>query len=175
MWTGTDYLGEANLEWPTIGSTPGIMDALGTVKPLGYSWQTVWRAPTTTPPSTGTAATQIVLTADRSTVLTDWNDISFVRAAISDAEGNLVTSSSSPVTFAISGPGAIVAVDSASMTEETFRGNVRNAYEGLAFALVQATGAGTITVTASSTGLTGSSVTVVASSGTFVPCSGTCD
>jgi beta-galactosidase len=79
------------------------------------------------------------------------------------------------VTFAITGPGTIVAVDSGSMTQETFRGNVRNAYKGLAFALVQATGAGTITVTASAAGLTGGSATVEATEGTFAPCSGTCD
>ena len=66
------------------------------------------------------------------------------------------------------------AVDSGSQTEETFRGNVRNAFQGLSFALIQATGRGAITVTASATGLAGSSVTVQASAGTFVPCSGTC-
>jgi beta-galactosidase len=68
-----------------------------------------------------------------------------------------------------------VAVDSASMTNETFRGKVRDAYEGVAYALVQATGPGAITVTGSATGLTGSSATIQASTGTFVPCSGTCD
>jgi beta-galactosidase len=175
IWTGTDYLGEANLEWPTIGSTAGLIDALGTVKASGYTWQGIWGAPKTMPASTGTDATQIVLTADHPTVLTDWNDISFVKAAISDASGNVVISSSTPVTFAITGPGTVAAVDSASMTQETFRGNVRNAYQGLAFALVQATGAGTITLTASAAGLTSSSVTVLATTGTFVPCSGTCD
>jgi hypothetical protein len=56
-----------------------------------------------------------------------------------------------------------------------FRGNVRNAYAGLAFAIVQATGTGTITVTASASGLTSGSATVQATAGTFVPCSGTCD
>ena len=86
-----------------------------------------------------------------------------------------MTSSSAAVTFAVSGPGTIIAVDSGSVTQETFRGNVRNAYQGLAFAIVQATGAGTITVTASSGGLTAASATIQASTGTFVPCSGTCD
>ncbi len=86
-----------------------------------------------------------------------------------------MTTSSTPVTFAITGPGTIVAVDSGSMTQETFRGTVRNAYLGLAYALVQATAAGTITVTASATGLTGATATVTATAGTFVPCSGTCD
>ena len=58
------------------------------------------------------------------------------------------------------------------MTNETFRGKVRNAYQGIAYALVQATGPGTITVTASATGLTGSSATIQASAGTANAMSG---
>jgi beta-galactosidase len=176
IWTGTDYLGEVTevTDWPLIGSSAGLIDAVGTVKTSGYTWQGIWGAPKTSPAPTGTGATKIVLTPDHAAIVTDWNDISYVEAAISNAAGAIV-SSSTPVTFAITGPGMIVAVDSGSMTEETFRGTVRNAYEGLAFALVQATGAGTITVTASATGLTGSSATIAASAGTFVPCSGTCD
>jgi beta-galactosidase len=174
MWTGTDYLGEAPGEWPTIGSSAGLIDSLGTVQNDGYTWQGIWGAPKTAPPPAGTTATQVVLTADHTTIVTDWNDVSFVKAAISDANGHVV-SSATPVTFAITGPGTILAVDSASMTNETFRGNVRNAYKGLAFALVQATAAGTITVTASAAGLTGGKATVQGTVGTFVPCSGTCD
>jgi beta-galactosidase len=175
MWTGVDYLGEADQAWPKIGNTSGIMDELGGVKTLGYQWQAIWGAPKTAPPATGTTATQVVLTADHAAIMTDWNDISFVKATVADAAGNVVTGSSAAITFAIAGQGNIVAVDSASMTNETFRGKVRNAYEGVAYALVQATGPGAITVTASAAGLTGSSATIQASSGTFVPCSGTCD
>jgi beta-galactosidase len=175
MWTGTDYLGEANDAWPNIGNTSGIIDSLGNVKTLGFSWQAIWGAPKTTPPPTGTTATQIVLTADHTSIVTDWNDISFVKATIADAAGHVVTSAATPVTFAVTGPGTIVAVDSASMANETFRGNVRNAYEGIAYALVQATGPGSITVTASAAGLTGGTATIQASTGTFMPCSGTCD
>lgn len=175
IWTGVDYLGEADGEWPTVGSGAGIMDELGGVKSIGYSWQTVWGAPKTTPPATGTAAAKLVVTADHATVLTDLNDIAFVKATVSDSSGKLVTGSAAPITFAITGPGVIVAVDSASMTQATFRGNVRNAYQGIAYALVQATGSGTITVSASATGLTGGSASLQGSAGTFVPCSGTCD
>ena len=109
----------------------------------------------------------MVLTADHPTLLTDVNDMSFIKAVVPTA--------TAPVTFAITGPGTIVAVDSGSMTQETFRGNTRNAFGGVAYALVRATGAGTITVTASSAGLTDGTATVTASAGTFVPCSGTCD
>ena len=105
------------------------MDELGTPKTLGYSWQTTWGAPKTTAAPTGTGATKVVVTADHATLLTDLNDVSFIKAAISDASGAVV-SSTTPVTFAITGPGTIIAVDSASMTQETFRGNVRNAYAG---------------------------------------------
>jgi beta-galactosidase len=175
IWTGTDYLGEANGAWPTIGANGSLIDAVGTVQGSGYSWQGVWGAPKTSPAPTGTSASQIVLTADHPTLLTDWNDVSFVRAAISDSAKGVVTSSSAPVTFAITGPGVIEAVDSGSMVNATFRGNVRDAYKGLVFALVHATGAGTITVTASSSGLAGGTTTVQASEGTFVPCSGTCN
>jgi beta-galactosidase len=79
------------------------------------------------------------------------------------------------VTFAITGPGTIVAVDSGNRIEETFRGYTRNAFLGVSFALVQATGPGTITVTAKSGSLTGGTATVTATAGTFIPCSGTCD
>jgi beta-galactosidase len=175
IWTGTDYLGEANGAWPSIGANGSLIDAVGTVEGPGYSWQGVWGAPKTSPAPTGTAASQIVLTADHPTVLTDWNDVSFVQAAVSDRAKGVVTSSSAPVTFAITGPGVIEAVDSGSMNNATFRGNVRNAYKGLAFALVHATAAGTITLTASSAGLSAGTATVQASEGTFVPCSGSCD
>ncbi len=175
MWTGVDYLGESDGAWPQVGSSAGIMDELGTVKTLGYSWQKIWGAPTTTPPVTGTTASKVVLTPDRATVLADWNDVAFVAAAISDAAGHLVTSSASVVTFTIAGPGKIIAVDSGSMSQESFRGVTRKAFKGLAFAIVQATGSGAITVSAAVDGLTGASATLQGAAGTFVPCTGTCD
>jgi beta-galactosidase len=87
----------------------------------------------------------------------------------------VVTAASNPVTFSVTGPGTIVAVDSGSVNAESFRGNQRMAYQGLAFALVQATGPGAITVSASTAGLTSATAMITATAGTFVPCSGTCD
>jgi beta-galactosidase len=174
IWTAFDYLGEAAGLWPTIGSSTGVMDRVGTLKPIAYSFQGIWGTATTAP-ATGTAATQIALTADHTSLLTDPNDVSYIKATIADANGHVVTSSSNPVTFSLTGPGTIVAVDSGSVTSESFRGTQRNAFQGVCFAILQATGPGTITVTASTPGLTGASVTVQSSAGTFVPCSGTCD
>jgi beta-galactosidase len=179
IWTGVDYLGEEPLLWPLIGGggTAGLalMDALGAVSATGQAWQKVWGVPVTATPAAGTAASKLSVSADHTALTTDNNDIVYVKAAVSDTAGAVVTASTTPITFAVTGPGSIVAVDSASMVQETFRGNVRKAFNGLAYALVQATGPGAITVTASATGLTGGSATIMATSGTFVPCSGTCD
>jgi len=150
------------------------MDRMGTMKPIAYSFQTLWGT-TTTPPAAGTTATKIVLTPDHTSLLTDPNDIVYVKAAITDATGRVVTTAANPVTFSVTGPGTIVAVDSGSVNAESFRGTQRMAFQGLCFALIQASGAGTITINASAAGLTAASATVSASAGTFVPCSGTCN
>jgi beta-galactosidase len=166
MWTGVDYMGERDGGWPSIGGNGSLMDELGAVRPLGYQWSAIWGGPSKSAPPSGAKAGQVVLTADHPTLTTDVDDISFVKAEVSGT---------SAVTFAITGPGTIVAVDSGSMTQESFRGNTRNAFGGVAYALVQATGAGAITVTATSSGLTAGTATITATDGTFVPCSGTCD
>jgi beta-galactosidase len=167
MWTGVDYMGESDGKWPTFGGTGNhLMDEMGFVRPLGYQWAKIWGAPSQSAPPSGAVAGKIVLTADHPTLLNDLSDISFVKAEVS---------TDTSVTFKITGPGTIVAVDSGSMQQETFRGNTRNTNGGAAYAIVQATGAGTITVTASATGLTDGTATIEATEGTFVPCSGTCD
>ena len=167
MWTGVDYMGESDGKWPTMGGVGNhLMDEMGAVRPLGYQWAKIWGAPSQSAPPSAAVAGKIVLTADHPTLLNDLSDISFVKAEVS---------TDTSVTFKISGPGTIVAVDSGSQQQETFRGNVRNTSGGTAYAIVQATGAGTITVTASATGLTDGTATITASEGTWVPCSGTCD
>jgi beta-galactosidase len=175
VWTGAAYLGEADGLWPDAESGFGLMDAVGTVRPIGYAWQSTWGAPHTSPPPTGASASQVVLTPDHSTVSTDTDDISYVRATVADATGRVVTSSSAPITFSITGPGVIVAVDSGSPAQETFRGNTRKAYQGIAYALVRATGPGAITVTATAGGLTTGRTALTGTTAPFVPCSGSCD
>ena len=167
MWTGVDYMGEQNGGWPNIGGAGGhLMDETGAVRAIGYQWAKIWGAPSTSAPPSGAAAGKVVLTADHDTLLNDVDDVSFVKA---------VVSSDTSVTFAITGPGTIVAVDSGSQTQESFRGLSRNTFGGAAYAIVQATGAGTITMTAKAAGLTDGTATITATEGTWVPCSGTCD
>jgi beta-galactosidase len=175
LWTGAAYLGEADGLWPNAESSFGLIDGVGTVRSIGYSWQAAWGAPTTSPPATGSTAAKVVLTPDHTSVSTDFNDISYVKATVADSSGRVVTSSSTPITFSVSGPGVIAAVDSGSPAQESFRGTQRAAYQGIAYALVRATGAGTITVTASASGLTLGTTTLTGTTAPFVPCSGTCN
>ena len=162
MWTGTDYMGEVVSGTTKIGGGGGLMDSLGYIRASGHSWQTVWGVPTTTFDS-GAVAGKVTLTADHSTIVTDNNDVVFFQAAVTGADGT-------PITFAISGPGNIVAVDSGNMNFETFRGYTRNTMNGVAYAIVQATGAGTITVTASATGMTQGTATITATDAEWTPC-----
>jgi len=168
IWTGVDYLGEQDGGWPSIGGSGGLMDSLGAVRATGLEWAkaTVWGGTMTSAPPTGAQAGKVVLTADHDKILNDVSDVSFVKAAVP---------SDVAVTFAITGPGTIVAVDSGNSKDPAFRGNTRTATGGLAYAIVRATGAGTITVTATSSGLTAGTATITATEGTWVPCSGTCD
>jgi beta-galactosidase len=175
VWTGAAYLGEADGLWPRAEPDFGLVDGVGTVRPIGYSWQRAWGAPTTSPPPTGTTANRVLLSPDHSTVSTDVDDVSYVKATVADTSGRVVTGSSAPVTFTVSGPGVLVAVDSGSPVQESFRGSVRKAYQGVAYALVRATGPGTITVTATSGGLTTGTTTLTGTTAPFVPCSGSCD
>ena len=164
LWTGVSYLGEVDGQTTKIGGGGGLMSSLGVISGTGTTWQGLWGG-TKAPASPGAVAGKVTLTPDHTTLLVDNNDCVFFMAAISG-------SAATPITFTISGPGNIIAVDSDSMGMESFRGPpwTRNAYNGVAYAIVQATGAGTITVTASATGLTDGTASVTASTGTWLPC-----
>jgi beta-galactosidase len=108
---------------------------------------------------TAGAPEKIALAADRKTVSTDWNDVVFVRATVTDAEGIRIPRAADQITFEVGGPGEIVAVDNGDCNSvEPFQTNTRKAYFGTCIAIIRATGAGTITVTAKAEGLAQGSV-----------------
>ena len=176
IWTGASYLGETGA-FPSIGGNGGFIDRVGTINDIGYTYAGLWNTTTPAKPKTSTsAAAKVVLSVDHSTITTDLNDVAYVKATVADASGVQVASASNTVTFTVTGTaGKIIGVDSGITTWESFRGNSRNAFQGVCFAIVQMNSPGSITITASSSGLTGSSVTVTGTNGTFVPCSGSCD
>jgi beta-galactosidase len=166
IWTGVDYLGEQDNGWPSTGGNGALLDELGNVRSTGVTWSGVWGGTVKSASSSGASAGKVTVTADHTTITNDLDDVAFVKAAVS---------SDTAVTFAITGPGTILAVDSGSSQQQTYRGLTRTSSNGMAYAIVQATGTGSITVTASAGGLTAGTATITATDGPWVPCSGTCD
>lgn len=104
---------------------------------------------------------KVQLSVDRPQVRRDWDDVAFVTATVVDADGVPVPNADPLVTFKTDGPGAIIAVDSAdNASHEPFQASARKAFRGWCVAVLRATGAGRITLTASAPGLTGSSIGV---------------
>src|SRR5206468_3874910 len=69
---------------------------------------------------------KIVVTADRSNIKADGNDLSFVTVKILDADGNLVPGAANDVKFSVTGDGSIAGVDNGSETSlESFKADHR--------------------------------------------------
>ena len=113
---------------------------------------------------TAGAAAKVALSADRSTIGADGSDLAFVTADIQDTNGILVPTAANPLDFSVTGPGQIVGLDNGNAIDTTsFKGASRNAFSGKALAIVRSTGAaGSIVVSATSSGLTAGSTTVTA-------------
>jgi beta-galactosidase len=108
-------------------------------------------------------AAKLLSAADRSTIGVDGRDLSFITVTVADARGILVPRSKNRLTFEVSGPGEIVAVDNGDATShESFQSKERNAYNGLCLVIVRSIAGqpGKIRLTAKSSGLAASSVTI---------------
>jgi beta-galactosidase len=106
---------------------------------------------------------KILLVANRKTLRPIWDDVSIVVAKVVDANGVEVPNASDTVSFQVTGPGIIAAVDSADhASHELFQTNVRQAFQGECAALVKATAGktGAITVTANAPGLAAGSLAI---------------
>ena len=111
---------------------------------------------------TAGAAAKIVLVADQMTLAPTWDDVSFARATVVDADGVTVPDAADLIHFEISGPGRIAAVDNADVSShEPFAAAERHAYRGHCLAIVKATSVnGPIRLTASAPELEGASVVI---------------
>jgi beta-galactosidase len=106
---------------------------------------------------------KIVLSADRPVLAASWDDVSYVTAKVVDANGVLVPSSSQKITFALTGPGQVAAVDNSdNMSHEPFQASERSAWEGQCYAILRATTRGRLTLTATAPGLTSATVSIEA-------------
>jgi beta-galactosidase len=108
---------------------------------------------------------KIVLTTDAKKVADDFDGVAVVRATIVDSHGITIPQASDLITFKVSGPGVVAAVDNGGNSDPgTFQTNALHAYLGTGVAFVKATAAkGKITLAASADGLAGDKVTLQAS------------
>ncbi|CAK7206755.1 hypothetical protein SEUCBS139899_009561 [Sporothrix eucalyptigena] len=111
------------------------------------------------------AATHLNLTADRTIIVGDGDDLSYLTATVIDADGNIVPQANNAITFTVAGSGELVSTDNGDPTDMTaFPEATRKAFNGLALAIVRAKEAAaagqTVTVSASAPGLTGAQVTL---------------
>jgi beta-galactosidase len=105
---------------------------------------------------------KILLVADCDKLTFDWDDVRHVQVSVVDDRGILVPDAAHLISFKISGPGCIVAVDNGdNSSHESFQATSRHAYQGRCLAIVKATGnSGKITLTASAPELTPASVQI---------------
>ena len=78
------------------------------------------------------------LSADRNSLAPVWDDVVYVAATVLDENGVLVPNASDPITFKITGPAVVAAVDSGdNRSHEQFQSNKRKAFQGRCFALLK--------------------------------------
>lgn len=106
-------------------------------------------------------AASLNMTADSTAISGD--GLSFVTVAVVDKNGDTVPRASNAITFSISGPGQIVSTDNGNPADMTaFPSPKRNAFGGLALAIVRgnAGATGAITVSAVADGLAKAQITL---------------
>ena len=104
---------------------------------------------------TAGAPAQIALAADRGTPGGNGRAVAQVAVEVRDANGVVVPDADNDITIAVEGGGTLLAVDNGDpFSHESYRGNTRKAFHGLALALVQAgPRGGEIRITATAAGL----------------------
>jgi beta-galactosidase len=113
---------------------------------------------------TAEAPAKILLIADRKLIRADGSDLSFVTVKVVDKNGTLVPHADNLINFGVSGEGFIAGVDNGSeISHESYKGNNRKAFHGMAMAIVQSKGRkGPITLKATASGLDPAAVVITA-------------
>ena len=111
---------------------------------------------------TAGAPVRLVVTADRSTIKADGNDLSFLTVDVVDANGTIVPNADNLINFKLVGSGAIVGVDNGNpVSHESFKAPQRKAFHGKCLVVVQSGDKPEIIrLTASSDGLISKTVNI---------------
>ena len=156
---------ELLLNGKSLGSKPMPPDA------SPRNWQVAWEAGTLQAVCPNGAArdqlrtagepSAVVLRVDRPSLAPKWDDVAYVTAEVVDQHGVLVPSANQRITFAVNGPGAVIAVDNADIaSHEPFQGTVRSAFQGRCIAIVRASAPGRIDVRATAPSLKAGAVSM---------------
>ena len=118
------------LRWDDVRYEPGIL------KVVVYKDGKEWAHDTV---KTTGAPARLVLEAESRTVASDGEDVCYVNVSVRDAEGLVVPNAKLPVSFALEGPGEIVATDNGDETDfSDFHSPSRSTFNGWAQAIVRA-------------------------------------
>jgi beta-galactosidase len=107
---------------------------------------------------------KIILTADKSKISKNWDDVTYLTAQVVDANGTVCPNADKLISFEVSEAGLISAVDNGDVdSHEAYQAFERHIYAGQCTAIVRAKSAsGKITVTAKSPELKDASVVIEA-------------
>ena len=179
-------IGAKGYEFPRLGmlgrygNYPARAKALQTTADLHLSWDVPYEAGTlkvvgtrdgqvvqTVEVSTTGEPAAIRMTADREAIDTNWRDVAHVTVEVVDQQGRVVPDADNTVTFSCDGPGRILGVDNGKPdSTESYQGNQRQAFNGLALVLLQAAGEpGTIRLSAASPSLASATIAISARAG----------
>lgn len=145
--------------------------AAGTLQAVGYLNS---RAIMTNTIATTGAPAAVKLQPDRSTILSDGEDVSLVTVSVVDSQGLVVPTATNTLTFTVTG-GTLAGLGNGDANDhESDRATngvgVRSVFNGLAQVILQSTtNGGTISLTATSSGLTSGNVSVTTSTTLAVP------
>lgn len=112
--------------------------------------------------TTAGAPDRIRLTADRTTLRADSQDLAFVLVEVVDASGRIVPDASATIAYQFTGPARIAAVGSADLTSTaSYQDNPRAAFEGRALVVLRTLQKpGKVTLTATASGLKPATLTL---------------
>ena len=156
-----DMKKDSHLAW-NVAYAPGAIEARGYKG--GKLVKTVKRETTGTPVS-------LAITADRSEISADGEDVAMFAVKVRDAQGRVVPITDNEVTFKVTGAGKLIGVGNGDPTnQQPDKASSRKAFSGLCMAIVQSSKTGgTITVEATSPGLTSAHASIQAKAVTLRP------
>ena len=137
----------------SVPYTPGTLKAVGVENGQEVEVQEL---------ATAGEPAQIRLTADRTVITADGQDLSFVTVEILDKEGRVNPNAENRLTFEVKGAGVVAAVSNASLKDtDCYVGNTCNTWKGRAIVVLKSTKKnGTIRLKATAEGLRSATVSV---------------